>query len=163
MSKKTIKNCFGNCGFGNPNGVADETVDHEFEELLQELHSDVTVEEFLEFDDCVDTCESEVNTSSVDWRQEWRTKCIQSVTNQNVEPDNNCCESDDSKKDAMEMDSKSAVNAGEALAMLDQLQVFFEENDAENEVVQSVTSLTKKVEKMRIESKKRKNITDIFK
>ena len=61
------------------------------------------------------------------------------------------------------MDSKSAVNAGEALAMLDQLQVFFEENDAENEVVQSVTSLTKKVEKMRIESKKRKNITDIFK
>ena len=61
------------------------------------------------------------------------------------------------------MDSKSAVNAGEALAMLDQLQVFFEENDAENEVVQSVTSLTKKVEKMRIESKKRKIITDIFK
>ena len=32
-------------------------VDHEFEELLQELSSDVTVEEFLEFDDCVDTCE----------------------------------------------------------------------------------------------------------
>ena len=61
------------------------------------------------------------------------------------------------------MDSKSAVNAAEALAMLDQLQVFFEENDAENEVLQSVSSLTKKVEKMRIESKKRKNITDIFK
>ena len=142
--------------------MADETVDHEFEELLQELNSDVTVEEFLKFDDCVDKCESEVNTSSVDWRQEWRTKCIQSVTNQNVEPDN-CCESDDSKKDAMEMDSKSAVNAGEALAMLDQLQVFFEENDAENDVLRSVTSLTKKVEKMRIESKKRKNITDIFK
>ena len=70
MSEKTIKNCFENCGFGNPSGVADETVDHEFEELLQELNSDVTVEEFLKFDDCVDKCESEVNTSSVDWRQE---------------------------------------------------------------------------------------------
>ena len=63
----------------------------------------------------------------------------------------------------MEIDSKSAVNSGEALAMLDKLQVFFEENDAENEVLRSVTSLTKKVEKMRIESKKQKNITDFFK
>ena len=39
-----------------------KTVDHEFEELLQELSSDITVEEFLEFDDCVDTWEPEVNT-----------------------------------------------------------------------------------------------------
>ena len=40
----TIENCFEKCGFGNLN-VAHETVDH-----------DVTVEEFLEFEDCVDTC-----------------------------------------------------------------------------------------------------------
>ena len=43
-------------GFGNPNVVADETVDHEFEEILQEFSFDITIEEFLEFD---------VNTSSV--------------------------------------------------------------------------------------------------
>ena len=86
-------------------------------------------------------------------------KCIQSVTNQNVEPDDNCSESKDNEEDAMEIDSKSAVN-GDALAMLDKLQVFFEENDAENKVLWSVTSLTKKVEKMRIESKKQKNIAD---
>ena len=53
----------------------------------------------------------------------------------------------------MEIDSKSAVNSGEALTMLYKLKVFFEENDAENEVLQSVTSLTKKVEKMITESK----------
>ena len=35
--------------------LANKTVDHEFEELLQELSSDITVEEFLECDDCVDT------------------------------------------------------------------------------------------------------------
>ena len=35
----------------------------------------------------------------------------------------------------MEINSKSAVNSGEALAMLDKLQVFFEENGAENEVL----------------------------
>ena len=43
VSKKTIKNCFEKCGFGNPNVVADETIDHEFEELLQELNSLMTV------------------------------------------------------------------------------------------------------------------------
>ena len=66
VGKKTIKNCFEKCSFGNPNVVVDDTVDHEFEELLRELSSDVTVKEFLEFDDCVDTCEPEVNTSFVD-------------------------------------------------------------------------------------------------
>ena len=35
VNEKTIKNCFEKCGFGNPNVVADETVDYEFEELLQ--------------------------------------------------------------------------------------------------------------------------------
>ena len=61
------------------------------------------------------------------------------------------------------MQWKSVVNSGEALAILDKLQVFFEENDAENDVLRSVTSLTKKVEKMRKKSKKQKNITDFFK
>ena len=38
-----------------------------------------------------------------------------------------------------------------------------QENDAENEVLRSVTLLKKKVEKMRIESKKQKSITGFFK
>ena len=98
VSEKTIKNCFEKCGFGNANVVADETVDHEFEELLQELSSDATVEEFREFDDCVDKCDPpEMNTSSVDWREELRAKCIQSVTKQNVEPDDNCSEPEDNR------------------------------------------------------------------
>ena len=82
---------------------------------------------------------------------------------QNVEPDNNCSESEDNEENAMEIDSKSAGDSGEALAMLDKLQVLFEENDAENEVLRGLTSLTKKVEEMRIESKKQKSITDFFK
>ena len=61
MREKTIKNCFEKCGFCKPNVVADETVDYEFEELLQELSSDIKVKVFLEFDDCVDTREPEVN------------------------------------------------------------------------------------------------------
>ena len=65
-----------------------------------------------------------MNASSVDWREELRAKCIQSVTNQNVEPDDNCPECEDNEEiEAMEIDSKSAVNSSEALAMLDKLQV----------------------------------------
>ena len=92
--------------FCSPNVVADKTVDHEFEDLSQELNSDVTVEEFLVFDDCVDTFEPEVNTASVDWREELRAKCIQSVNNQNVEVDDNYSESEDNEEDSMEIDSK---------------------------------------------------------
>ena len=58
----------------------------------------------------------------------------------------------------MEIDSKSAVNLGKALAMLDKLQVFFEENDAENQVLRSVTSLTKMVEKLRIQLRNKQNL-----
>ena len=47
----------------------------------------------------------------------------------------------------MKIDSASAVNSSEVLAMLDKLQVFFEENNVENEVLRSVTLLTEKVEK----------------
>ena len=75
MSEKTVKNCFEKCSSGNPNVAADKTVDHEFEELLQELSSEVTVKEFLESEGCVDTCEPKVNTSSFDWGEELRVKC----------------------------------------------------------------------------------------
>ena len=95
MSEKTIKNYFEKCAFGNPNVVVDKAVDHEFEGILQELSSDVIVEKFLKFDDCVDTCEPEVSL---------RTKCIQSVTNQNLEPDDNFSESEHNEEDAMEID-----------------------------------------------------------
>ena len=47
----------------------------------------------------------------------------------------------------MEIDSTSAMNSSEVLAMLDKLQVFFEENNVENEVLRIVTLLTEKVEK----------------
>ena len=58
--------------------------------------------------------------------------------------------------DVMETDAEPAINSREALENLDKLQVFFKMNDAENDVLRSIASLTNKVEKMRINSKKRK-------
>ena len=49
--------------------------------------------------------------------------------------------------DVMEIDAEPAINSGEALENLDKLQVFFEMNDAENDVLRSVASLTNKVKK----------------
>ena len=66
VSESTIKNCLEKCVFSKPDAVADETVDHELDELLQELCFGATDEEFLKFDDCLDNCEPVVNTLSVD-------------------------------------------------------------------------------------------------
>ena len=162
VSENTIKNYFEKFGFGKSDVLADETVDHEFDKLKQEFCSDATVEKFLEFGDCVDTCEPVVNTLSVDWRQELKVKCIKSVINPNVESDDDGSDLEEDVDDAMEIDSKPAVNSGEALAMLDKLQLFFEENDTENKVLRSAFSL-KKVEKIQIKSKKQKTICDFLK
>ena len=91
----------------------------------------------MEFDDCVDTYEPVVNTLSIDWRQELRAECIQPVINPNVESDDDGSDLEEDVDDAMEINSKSAVNSGEALTMLDILHLFFEENDAENEFLRS--------------------------
>ena len=85
-----------------------------------------------------------MNTWSIDWRQELRSECIQSFINPNVESDNDGSDLEEDIDEAMEINSKLAVNSGEALAMLHNLQLLFEENDAENEVLRSVVSLTKK-------------------
>ena len=50
-----------------------------------------------------------------------QAKCIQSVTNQNVEPDDHCSESEENEEDAMDIDSKLAVTLGGALEMFDKL------------------------------------------
>ena len=129
--------------------MADDLIDHVFDEFLLELCSNATAKESLEFDDCVDTCEPVVNTVSVDWRQGLRAKCIQSVINTNVESNDDGSGVEEDVVDAMEINPKAAVNSGEALEMLDKLQLFFEENDAESEFLRSVVSLTKNVQKMR--------------
>ena len=56
----------------------------------------------------------------------------------------------------MEIYSKLVANSGKALAMLDNLQVFFEENDAYDEFLWSVTSLMKRVKKWEYNLKNKK-------
>ena len=85
-------------------------------ELLQELYSDATVKEVLEFDDCAETFELVVNALSVDWRQELKATCIHSVINPNGESD--FFDLEEHVDDAMEINLKPAVN-WQPLTMLD--------------------------------------------
>ena len=164
VTEDTIKHCFEKCGFGKPDVVAEDTLDDEFNELLRELCPDVTVDEFVEFDDSVDTCEPAVNLQSIDWREELRFISIQSVlqphTEEAVETVSDSDE--DGPDDVMEVDGEPVVTSKEALEMLDKLLVFMESNDADTEDLRCVSSLTKKVEQLRLCSKKQKTINDFF-
>ena len=87
------------CHFQNTTWKFDKTVDHEFEELLQELSSDVTVKEFLEFDDIhvslrlthhllIGEKNYELNVSSQSkcwtWRQLLRIRRLWRTCNENL-------------------------------------------------------------------------------
>ena len=69
---------------------------------------------------------------------------------------------EDGPDDAMEVEGEPAVTSKEALEMLDKLLVFFESNDAVTEDLRCLSLLTKKVEQLRLHSKKQKTINDFF-
>ena len=58
-----------------------------------------------------------MNALSVDWRQELKATCIHSVINPNGDFD--IFDSEEHVDDAMEINSKPAVNSGQPLTMLD--------------------------------------------
>ena len=122
-----------------------------------------SVEEFISFDACVDTCEPSINLQNVDWRQDLRARCVQSILNTSDEPgeDASDTEDDDDEDEWMDIPSEE-ITAIEALEMLDKLQAFFECNEEEDNSARSIAMLTSEVERMRIKAKKQKIITDFF-
>ena len=84
ISKETILHCFQKYGFEKSecHSVSGEgEVDEEFESLLVQLREDddITVEDFVTFDDNLTTSIGQVNTDMVDWRQQAREDAIQEV------------------------------------------------------------------------------------
>ena len=54
--------------------------DAEFEDLLQLLTTEVAAEDYLSFDDDVETHEQAINTAQVDWRETAWARSIQVVS-----------------------------------------------------------------------------------
>ena len=84
ISKETILHCFPKCGFEKSecHSVSGEgEVDEEFESLLAQLREDdnITVEDFITFDDNLTTSIGQINTDMVDWRQQAREDAIRRI------------------------------------------------------------------------------------
>ena len=70
----TIVHCFQNCGFKKSEANStckDSKIDEEFASLLNQLRDDddITVKEFITFEDNVTTFSGQINTDLVNWRE----------------------------------------------------------------------------------------------
>ena len=62
----------------NVGSVTEEAQDNvKFQDLFQLLTTDVTAEEYLSFDNDVETPEEAINTTQVHWRETTQERCIQ--------------------------------------------------------------------------------------
>ena len=77
VNENTIRNCFQKCGFSLLENTTEAAQDDaEFEDLLQLLITEVAAEDYLSFDDDVETYKQAKNTAQVDWREATRAKSI---------------------------------------------------------------------------------------
>ena len=128
-----------------------------------ELCPDISVDDFIDFDAGVDTCEPSVNGNSVSWREDLRDHCIQSVIRKNDTSDPESSESEEDENEDENIDlTPEEITSMEALDLADRLQTFFDIYDVEKEVTQSIMTLTDTLEKMRVSAKSRRNIKDFF-
>ena len=80
VNENTIRNCFQKFVFPQIEGVTEEAQDDaEFSDLFQLLTTKVIAEEYLSFDDDVETHEQAVNIAQVDWHETARARCIPDV------------------------------------------------------------------------------------
>ena len=158
----TIVKCFDKCGFKSSSTVpsdSNDEMDNEFLELYKELtvsSSSTDIEEFIDFDRNVETCESAVDISSVAWREELREQCVQSVIG---EPSVQAESSDDD--DDIELVSVRELpvqSAAQVLKMLDSIRQFVDSKSESMELNASVEELIHSVEKLKLKNQKQGDI-----
>ena len=84
VSTETIIKYFQRCRFGQESVkiiTNDNEIDEEFESLLTQLREDneITVEDFVTFDDSLTTSTGQINTYLIDWRQQDREEAVKEV------------------------------------------------------------------------------------
>ena len=80
----TLYYCFQKCGFGleSVNSITNNSeIDEELESLPIQLHEDdeITVADFVTFNDNLTTSTGQVNTDLIDWRQQAREQAIKEI------------------------------------------------------------------------------------
>ena len=162
LPRETIVKCFHKCGFQSSSTVpsdSNDEMDNEF--LYKELtgsSSSTDIEEFIDFDRNVETCESAVDISSVAWKEELREQCVQSVIG---EPSVQAQSSDDDDDDDVELVSVRELpvpSAVQVLKMLDSIQQFVASQSESMELNASIEELIHSVEKLKLKNQKQGDI-----
>ena len=83
VTPSTVKRCFEKFSFreGDDELIEDVDVDEEFSALVKELSSDVSPDEYVDFDAELATAEPGIKIVILGWRQKARAECIDSVIN----------------------------------------------------------------------------------
>ena len=136
-----------------------EENDDEFLELLETLNSDCSLDGYINLDNNITTSE-ETDTSAVDWMENLRQECIDSVVDKTSSTIDDLSGNDDDSV-IVDMDSPPVISAKVALELLDKVQQFAQANSDET-LLTSIHKSIEIVEKTTLANSKQRNITDFF-
>ena len=158
VTSSKLKRCFKKCGFreGDDELMEDVDVDEEFSALVKELSSDVSPDEYVDFDAELATAEPGIKIDTLGWRQKARAECIDSVINSAF------CQVviSDESEDELEVDkNKRGPNLKEILEMLDKI---CQCPALDEKQVAMLGDVTQELENLRINEKKQTGIENFF-
>ena len=151
VTPSMVKRCFERCGFreGDNELMEDVDVDEGFSALLKELSSDVSPDEYVDFN-------AELATDTLGWRQKARAECIDRVINSAF---GQVIISDESEGE-VEVDKKErGPNLKETLEMLDKI---CQCPALDEKQVAMLDHVTQELENLRINEKKQTRIEHFF-
>ena len=136
--------------------MEDVDVDEDFSALVKELSSDVSADEYVDFDAELATAEPGIKTDTLGWRQKAHAECIDSVINSVF------CQvviSDESENDVEVDKNERGPNLKETLEMLDQI---CQCPALDEKQVAMLGDDTQELENIRINEKKQTHIKHFF-
>ena len=120
VTPSTVKQCFEKRGFreGDDELMEDVDVDEKFSVLVKELSSDVSPDEYVNFDAELATAEPGIKIDTLGWRQKARAECIDSVINSAF---HQVVISDESEDEVHVDKNERGPNLKETLEMVDKI------------------------------------------
>ena len=158
VTPSTVKRCFEKCGFRESDDelMEDVDVDEEFSALVKELSSDVSPDEYVDFDAELTTVEPEIKIDTLGWRQKARAECTDCVINSAFRQ----VVISDEREDEVEVDkNERRPNLKETLEMLDKI---CQCPALDEKQVAMLGDVTQELENLRINEKKQTPIEHFF-
>ena len=158
ITPSTVKQCFEKCGFreGYDELMEDVDVDEEFPALVKELSFDVSPDDYVDFDAELATAKPGIKIDTVDWRQNARAECIDSVTNSVFRQ----VVISDESEDEVEVDkNERGPNLKETLEMLEKISLC---PVLDEKQVAMLGDVTQELVNLRINEKKQRRIEHFF-